>query len=166
MFGENVLGELNGSSSERSTGPIDGAAVWKVIMNCHCQEVFRNYSKYLLTAIYGRCIFYLEKHLNGFWGRRIGVAFAETFKALSDPVRRQILELLKKGPLSAGDIGSHFEMTGATISYHLKILKQADLIFESREKNFIYYQLNTSVLEEIILWVSELKGGSSDAESK
>ena len=62
------------------------------------------------------------------------MAFAETFKALSDPVRRQILELLKKGPLSAGEIGSHFEMTGATISYHLKILKQADLIFESREK--------------------------------
>lgn len=94
------------------------------------------------------------------------MAFAETFKALSDPVRRQILELLKSGPLSAGEIGSHFEMTGATISYHLKILKQADLIFESREKNFIYYQLNTSVLEEIMLWVSELKGGNSNVESK
>ncbi|MBQ6428095.1 MAG: winged helix-turn-helix transcriptional regulator, partial [Oscillospiraceae bacterium] len=61
------------------------------------------------------------------------MAFAETFKALSDPVRRQILELLKKGALSAGEIASHFDMTGATISYHLKILKQADLIFESRE---------------------------------
>ena len=73
--------------------------------------------------------------------------FKETFKALSDPVRREILELLKKGPLSAGKIGSYFDMTGATISYHLKILKQADLVFESREKNFIYYQLNTSVLE-------------------
>lgn len=91
------------------------------------------------------------------------MAFAETFKALSDPVRRQILELLKKEPLSAGSIGSHFEMTGATISYHLKILKQAGLIFESREKNFIYYQLNTSVLEEIMLWLSTLKGGDSDA---
>lgn len=94
------------------------------------------------------------------------MAFAETFKALSDPVRRQILELLKKEPLSAGEIGSHFEMTGATISYHLKILKQADLIFESREKNFIYYQLNTTVLEEIMLWISELKGGNSDDEGK
>ena len=94
------------------------------------------------------------------------MAIAETIKALSDPVRRQILELLKQGPLSAGDIGSHFEMTGATISYHLKILKQADLIFESREKNFIYYQLNTSVLEEIMLWISELKGGSFDAEKE
>ena len=92
------------------------------------------------------------------------MAFAETFKALSDPVRRQIIELLKKGPLSAGDIASHFDMTGATISYHLKILKQADLIFESREKNFIYYQLNTSVLEEILLWISTLQGGDSDVE--
>ena len=92
------------------------------------------------------------------------MAFAETFKALHDPVRREILELLKKGPLSAGEIGSHFDMTGATISYHLKILKQADLVFESRDKNFIYYQLNISVLEEIMLWISTLKGGSSDAE--
>ena len=92
------------------------------------------------------------------------MAFAETFKALSDPARRQILELLRQGPLSAGDIGAHFDMTGATISYHLKILKQADLIFESREKNFIYYQLNTTVLEEIMLWISTLKGGNSDVE--
>jgi DNA-binding transcriptional ArsR family regulator len=127
-------------------------------------RAFRKYSKYPLTFSGRRRIIYLEKIQN----RRRGVemAFAETFKALSDPVRRQILELLKKGPLSAGDIGSHFEMTGATISYHLKILKQADLIFESREKNFIYYQLNTTVLEEILLWISALKGGDSDAESK
>ena len=92
------------------------------------------------------------------------MAFAETFKALSDPVRRQILELLKKGALSAGEIASHFDMTGATISYHLKILKQADLIFESREKNYIYYQLNTTVLEEFLLWISTLKGDTSNAE--
>ncbi len=112
-------------------------------------------------------ILYLENILNSFRrGEKFTVAFAETFKALSDPVRRQILELLKKGSLSAGDIASHFEMTGATISYHLKILKQADLIFETREKNYIYYQLNTSVLEEIMLWISTLKGGDSDAESK
>ena len=94
------------------------------------------------------------------------MAFADTFKALSDPVRREILEMLKKGPLSAGDIASRFDMTGATVSYHLKILKQADLIFESREKNFIYYQMNTTVLEEIMLWIATLKGGDSDAESK
>lgn len=86
------------------------------------------------------------------------MAFADTFKALSDPARRQILELLKKGPLSAGEIGSHFDMTGATISYHLKMLKKADLIFETREKNFIYYQLNATVLEEILLWISSLQG--------
>ena len=94
------------------------------------------------------------------------MSFAETFKALSDPARRQILELLKKGPMSAGEIGSHFDMTGATISYHLKLLKKADLVFETREKNFIYYQLNTSVLEEIMLWISDLKGGGRNAESQ
>lgn len=85
------------------------------------------------------------------------MAFAETFKALSDPERRKILELLKIGPMSAGDIASNFDTTGATISYHLKILKKADLIFESKEKNYIYYQLNTSVLEEIMLWIAKLK---------
>ena len=94
------------------------------------------------------------------------MAFADTFKALSDPARRQILELVKKGPLSAGDIASHFDMTGATISYHLKILKKADLIFESKEKNFIYYQLNATVLEEIMLWLSSLQGGDTHVESK
>ncbi|MCC8044994.1 MAG: autorepressor SdpR family transcription factor [Clostridiales bacterium] len=87
------------------------------------------------------------------------MAFAETFKALSDPVRRQILELLKSKRLSAGEIGSHFDMTGATISYHLSILKKADLVREEREKNFIYYELNTSVLEEVMLWLSDLRDG-------
>jgi DNA-binding transcriptional ArsR family regulator len=85
------------------------------------------------------------------------MGFAETFKALSDPVRREILLLLRKGKLSAGEIGSHFEMTGATISYHLGILKKADLVFETREKNYIYYGLNTSVVEEVMLWLSQLK---------
>jgi len=86
------------------------------------------------------------------------MSFAETFKALSDPVRREILQLLKNGRMSAGEIGSHFDMTGATMSYHLKILKKADLIWEKKEKNFIFYELNTSVLEEIMLWISDLKG--------
>lgn len=90
------------------------------------------------------------------------MSFAETFKALSDPVRRDILQLLKSGRMSAGDIGSHFDMTGATVSYHLKILKKADLIWEKKEKNFIFYELNTSVLEEIMLWISDLKGESDD----
>ena len=88
--------------------------------------------------------------------------FAETFKALSDPVRRNILEMLKKGRMSAGDIGSHFDMTGATISYHLNILKKADLVTEEREKNFIFYDLNVSVVEAVMLWLSDLRGGSGD----
>ena len=86
------------------------------------------------------------------------MGFAETFKALSDPARREILLLLRKGRMSAGEIGSHFDMTGATISYHLGVLKKAELVFESREKNYIYYQLNTSVVEEVMLWLAELKG--------
>lgn len=94
------------------------------------------------------------------------MGFAETFKALSDPIRRDILTLLKNGRLSAGEIGSHFDMTGATISYHLGILKKAGLVFESREKNFIFYELNTSVVEEVMLWLSDLRGGTIDAETK
>ena len=94
------------------------------------------------------------------------MGFAETFKALADPVRRDILTLLRQGRLSAGEIGSHFDMTGATISYHLGILKKAGLIFEQREKNYIYYELNTSVVEEVMLWLSELRGVDKDAETK
>lgn len=90
------------------------------------------------------------------------MTFAETFKALSDPVRRDILDLLKKGRLSAGEIGNQFDMTGATISYHLKILKKADLVVESREKNFIYYELSTSVLEDLMVWLADLKGDSDE----
>ena len=89
------------------------------------------------------------------------MAFADTFKALSDPVRREILQLLKHGKLSAGEIGSHFDMTGATVSYHLKILKKADLIWETKVKNFIYYELNTSVVDELLLWLKDLKGDNS-----
>ena len=93
------------------------------------------------------------------------MSFAETFKALSDPVRRDILTLLKDGRMSAGDIASHFDMTGATISYHLKLLKQAELVYETREKNFIYYNLNTSVVEEVMLWLSDLRGDDNYEDS-
>ena len=86
------------------------------------------------------------------------MAFAETFKALSDPVRREILNLLKGGRLTAGEIARQFDMTAATVSYHLSLLKKAGLIFESREKNYIYYSLNASVLEEVLLWLQDLKG--------
>lgn len=94
------------------------------------------------------------------------MGFAETFKALSDPVRREILVLLREKPLSAGEIGSHFKMTGATISYHLNVLKKADLVMEERQKNFIYYELNTSVIEEVMMWLSGLKGAKNDDEGK
>lgn len=86
------------------------------------------------------------------------MAFADTFKALSDPVRREILEMLKGSMLSAGEIAGKFDMTQATVSYHLKILKNADLIRETRHKNFIYYELNLSVVEELMVWLSDLKG--------
>lgn len=88
------------------------------------------------------------------------MAFAETFKALSDPVRREILNLLKGGRLTAGEIAGKFDMTVATVSYHLSQLKKAGLVFESREKNYIYYSLNASVLEEVLLWLQDLKGAS------
>ncbi len=90
------------------------------------------------------------------------MGFPETFKALSDPVRREILTMLRKGRLSAGDIASRFDMTGATVSYHLKQLKKADLIYETKEKNFIYYSLNTSVFEEILLWISQFTPDSQE----
>lgn len=86
------------------------------------------------------------------------MGFAETFKAFSDPIRREILNMLKDDKMSAGDIAKHFDMTAATISYHLKILKKADLIVESKVKNYIFYELNTSVIEEIMCWLSDLKG--------
>lgn len=92
--------------------------------------------------------------------------FAQTFKALSNPIRRSILELLKAGKLSAGDIAGHFDVAGATISHHLSLLKQADLIREEKEKNFIYYELNTSVLEDLMVWLVDLKGDSTDENEK
>ena len=82
----------------------------------------------------------------------------QTMKALSDPVRREILDLLKEGRLSAGDIADRFPITGAAISRHLSVLKEADLIRDTREGKYIYYDLNVSVLEEMLLWVSNLKG--------
>ena len=81
-----------------------------------------------------------------------------TIKALSDPSRREILELLKAGRLSAGEIGSKFPVSGAAVSKHLSVLKDADLIRDTREGKFIFYELNTSVLEEVMLWLTQLKG--------
>ena len=88
----------------------------------------------------------------------------DTMKALADPTRREILNLLKAGSLPAGAIAEKFDMTGATISHHLSTLKKAGLIQETRQKNYIYYTLNASVLEEILLWMKTLKGEDSHAE--
>ena len=82
----------------------------------------------------------------------------KTIKALSDPTRREILELLKAGRLSAGEITEKFPVTGAAVSKHLSVLREADLIRDTREGKFIYYELNTSVLEEVMLWLTGLKG--------
>ena len=86
------------------------------------------------------------------------MAMQKTLKALSDPVRREILGLLKSGRLSAGEIGDKFPISGAAISKHLSVLKDADLIRDTREGKHIYYDINTSVLEEVMLWIAELKG--------
>ena len=86
------------------------------------------------------------------------MSFAETFKALADPVRREILTILKSGgQLTAGEIAGKFDLTGATVSYHLSQLKKADLVHETRVKNYIYYQLNISVFEELMLWLAQFK---------
>ena len=86
------------------------------------------------------------------------MALQETTKALADPIRRQILNLLKKGPMTAGDINNHFEVTFASISRHLSVLKDADLIRDRRDGKYIYYELNATILEEVLLWIYELKG--------
>ena len=85
-----------------------------------------------------------------------------TIKALSDPIRREILEMLKAGRLPAGEIAEHFIVSGAAVSKHLSVLRDADLIRDTREGKFIYYELNTSVLEEVMLWLSCLKGEKND----
>ena len=86
------------------------------------------------------------------------MSLQSTLKALSDPTRREILDMLKGGRMSAGDIVAHFEVTGASISRHLSVLKDADLIRDKREGKFIFYEINTSVLEDIMLFVKNLKG--------
>ena len=85
-----------------------------------------------------------------------------TIKALSDPIRRQILEMLRGGRMAAGEISEKFPVSGAAISKHLSVLREADLIRDTREGKFIYYELNTSVLEEVMLWISGLKGEKND----
>ena len=90
------------------------------------------------------------------------MSLQNTLKALADPIRREILDLLKGGRMSAGDIAAHFPVTAAAISRHLSILKDADLIRDERDGKFIYYELNASVLEEVLCWIAALKGDTND----
>ncbi len=92
------------------------------------------------------------------------MAFQETFKALSDPTRRAILDLLKAGAQTAGEIGAHFDMSGATVSHHLSVLKDAGLVSDQRRGKFICYELNVSVLDEIVGWLAALKGEEQNEE--
>ena len=91
------------------------------------------------------------------------MSLQETMRALADPIRREILNLLKGGRLSAGEITEHFPVTAAAVSRHLSVLKEADLIRDTREGKFIYYEMNTSVLEEILFFISDLKGDKDHA---
>lgn len=90
------------------------------------------------------------------------MGLSETLKAISSPVRREILERLRAGPKSAGDLAAGIDLTGATVSHHLSLLKKAGLILEKREKNFIYYHLNYTVFEEVLVWIAGLGGNKND----
>ena len=94
------------------------------------------------------------------------MSMQQTMRALSDPTRREILNLLKAGRMAAGDIAAHFQISDAAVSRHLSVLKEADLIRDKREGKFIFYEMNASVLEEILLWITELKGDTDHAETK
>ena len=92
------------------------------------------------------------------------MGFQETFKALSDPTRREILHILRDGAKTAGEIGSHFDMTAATVSHHLSVLKKAGLVTDDKRGKWIYYEMNLSVLDEITGWLASLKGETGDEE--
>ena len=90
------------------------------------------------------------------------MGLAETFKCLSDPQRRDILSMLKEGRKSAGEMAEKLEITPQAMSYHLKLLKQAELVVEFREKNFIYYELNTTVFTDMLMWIKQFDGGKNE----
>jgi len=94
------------------------------------------------------------------------MSLQRTLKALADPTRREILNLLKGGQMSAGEIEQKFEMSFAAVSRHLSVLKEADLIHDRREGKYIYYELNATVLEEIMLWIADLRGGEENDEKE
>lgn len=90
----------------------------------------------------------------------------ETLRAIADPTRREILNMLKSSRMSAGDIAEKFDITGAAVSRHLSVLREADLVSDEREGKFIYYELNASVFEEVLLWITDLKGESNNDQEK
>lgn len=92
------------------------------------------------------------------------MGMSETLKAISDPVRRNILEMLRKGKMTAGDIADKFNITNASVSYHLSYLKKADLVKEEKYKTYIYYELNTSVFEEILVWIYQFKNEDKEGD--
>jgi len=104
---------------------------------------------------FSRVEYYLDRYLNE---RGIVMGFQESIKAMSDKTRREILNLLKDGDMTAGDIAAHFSMTQATVSHHLSVLKDGGLVTDRRDGKYIFYELNTSVIEEIMAWLIELKG--------
>ena len=116
----------------------------------------------LLTTIGFMNIIHLTIRLNVKGEFNMGLQ--QTLKALADPIRREILSMLKNGRLSAGEITEHFSVTAPSISRHLSVLKEADLIRDTREGKFIFYEINTSVLEETMLWMADLKGSKGNDE--
>lgn len=90
------------------------------------------------------------------------MGISETLKSISDPVRREIMEILKYEKMTAGDIAAHFDLTNATVSYHLSMLKKAGLVAETRYKKYIYYELNVSVFEELLIWIKGLGGENNE----
>ncbi len=92
------------------------------------------------------------------------MGFQKSFKALSDSTRREILALLREGPLPAGEIAAHFKTSGATISHHLSILREAGLVLDDKQGKYIYYELNMSVVDEILEWFTALKGENNEKD--
>ena len=87
----------------------------------------------------------------------------EAFKALADPTRRKIMQLLRKGEMTAGELAEHFDMTKPSMSHHFSVLKQADLVATRRDGQQIYYSLNTTVVQDLLAWIWDLFGPASEA---